>query len=137
MDSKRKAGDTLQLFFQEFGVPEQLNFDGSKKQCGKGTQFMKQIWQHNIDYHITEPDLHNQNPVEGVICEHRLKWYRVMIQNRVPDRLWDYGLRWVSKTSNLTYSIARGLTGHIRLTQVTEETVDISEYLNFEFYNQV
>ena len=59
MDSKRKAGDALGLFCQEFGVPEQLTFDSSKEQCGKGTQFMKQIRRHDINYHILEPDLHN------------------------------------------------------------------------------
>ena len=137
MDSKRKAGDALRLFCQEFGVPERLTFDGSKEQCGKGTQFMKQIRRHDIDYHISEPDLHNQNPVEGVIRELRRKWYRIMIRNRVPEKLWDYGLRWVSETSNLTYSTARGLTGQIPITQVTGETADISEYLDFAFYDQV
>ena len=30
MDSKRKYGDTLKMLFQEFGVPENLSFDGSK-----------------------------------------------------------------------------------------------------------
>ena len=59
----------------------------------KGTQFMKQVRTHNIDYHIGEPDLHNQNPVEGVIGELRRKWYRVMIRKRIPEQLWDYGLR--------------------------------------------
>ena len=28
---------------------------------------MKQVQQHNIDYHMNETDLHNQNSVEGVI----------------------------------------------------------------------
>ena len=116
-------------------MPEQLTFDGSKGQCGKGTQFMKQIQSHNIDYHITEPDLHNQNPVEGVIHDLCWKWYRIMIQNHVPEKLWDHGLRWVLKTLNLTYSTARGLTGHIPLTQVIGETADILEYLNFAFYD--
>ena len=60
-----------------------------------------------------------------------------MIRNRVPEKLWDYGLRWVSETSNLTYSTARGLTGQIPITQVTGETADISEYLDFAFYDQV
>ena len=35
MDSKRKAGDALKLFCQEFGVPEKLTFDGSKEQRSK------------------------------------------------------------------------------------------------------
>ena len=75
--------------------------------------------------------------MEGVIRELRWKWYRIMMRNRVPKKLWDYGLRWVSETSNLTYSTARGLTGHIPLTQVTGETADILEYLDFAFYDQV
>jgi len=43
MDSKKKAGNALRLFRQEFGVPEKLTFDGSKEQTKKGTEFMKQI----------------------------------------------------------------------------------------------
>ena len=84
MNSKKKAGDALRLFCQEFGVPERLTFDGSKEQKEPSTEFMKQIRTHNIDYHISEPDLHNQNPVEGVIRELRRKWYRIMIKNQVP-----------------------------------------------------
>ena len=64
MDKKSKAGDALRLFCQEIGVPERLTFDGSKEQTMKGTEFMKQVRTHNIDYHIAEADMHNQNQVE-------------------------------------------------------------------------
>ena len=137
MDSKSKAGDALRLFCQELGVPEKLTFDGSKEQNGKGTEFMRQIRRHDIDYHVTEADLHNQNPAEGVIREIRRKWYRVMIRKRVPEPLWDYGVRWVSETSSLTHTSAGGLNGCIPITQVTGETADISEYLDFGFYDEV
>ena len=106
MDTKKKAGKALRLFCQEFGVPEHLTFDGSKEQTGKKTSFMKQIRQHGIDYHISEADLHNQNPVEGVIREIRRKWYRTMIRKRVPQEFWDYGMRWVSETMSLTHTSA-------------------------------
>ncbi len=139
MDSKSKAGNALRLFCQEFGVPEKLVFDGSKEQNGRGTEFMKQIRQHDIDYHVSEPNLHNQNPVEGCIRELRRKWYRVMIRKRVPEDFWDYGLKWISETSSLTYSSAgtRGLGGHIPLAEVTGLTPDISEYLDYGFYDPV
>ena len=75
MDSKKKAGDALRFFCQEFGVPERLTFDGSKEQTKKGTEFIKQIRKHNIDYHISEPGMHNENPVEGCIRELHRKWY--------------------------------------------------------------
>ena len=133
MDSKGKAGDALRLFCQEFSVPEKLTFDGSKEQTGKDTNFMKQIRTHDIDYHVSEPDLHNQNPAEGVIRELRRKWYRIMIKKRVPEAFWDYGLRWVSEVSSLTHTTAGSLEGNIPLTNVTGETADISEYLDFGF----
>ena len=131
MDSKRKAGDALRLFCQEFGVPEKLIFDGSKEQTKKGTEFIKQIRSHNIDYHVCEPGSPNQNPAEGVIREKRRKWYRVMVRNRVPQEFWDYGMKWVTETSNLSFSSAGSLQGGIPLTEVTGETPDISEYLDF------
>ena len=138
MDSKRKAGDALRLFCQEFGVPERLTFDGSKEQTCKGTMFMKQVRTHNIDHHIAEPDHHNQNPVEGCIRELRRRWYRIMIRQQVPEPFWDYGLRWVSETSSMTYTSAgSSLNGTIPITQVTGETQDISEYLDFTFYDKV
>ena len=69
-----KAGYALKRFCQEFGVPEKLTFDGSKEQMCKGTTFMKEVYRQGIDYPISEPDLHNQNPVEGVIREVMPKW---------------------------------------------------------------
>ena len=93
MDKKSEAGEALKTFCKEFGVPEKLTFDGSKEQTKKGTVFMKQIRKHQIDYHISEPERHNENPAEGVIRKVRRKWYRVMVQKRVPQRLWNYGMK--------------------------------------------
>ena len=98
---------------------------------------MKQIRSHNIDYHISEPDLHNQNPAEGIIEGLRRKWYRIMVRKRIPRQLWDYDLRWVCETSSLTHTITGTLGGIIPLQQVTGEIPDISEYLNFGLYDEV
>ena len=94
---------------------------------------MNQVRQHNIDYHISAADLYNQKPVEGVIQDLRRKWYIIIIKKRVPLNFWDYVLRWISETSSLTHYTAAGGTdgGHIPLTQVTGETVNILEYLDF------
>ena len=137
MDSKGKAGDALKMFCKEFGVPESLTFDGSKEQTGKNTTFMKQIRSHGIDYHISEPDVKNQVPVEGVIREIRRKWYHIMVRKCVPRRLWDYGFSWVTEIMSRTYSAAGEITGSIPITKVTGETEDISEFLDFGFYDKV
>ena len=69
MDNKGKAGDALKEFCRDFGVLDHLKFDEYREQTCKGTTFMKTVRHYNIDYQISEPDLHNQSPAEGVICE--------------------------------------------------------------------
>ena len=135
LGNKSEAGDALKTFCAEFGVPEKLVFDGSKEQTGKNTEFMKQIKKHGIDFHIAKAERHNEVPAEGVICELRRKWFCVMIRQRVPNRLWDYGFKWVSEINSMIYSGAGGNTD-VPLAQVTGETPDISEYLDFGFYDR-
>ena len=54
---------------------------------------------------------------------------------RVPRRLWDYGLKWVSEVRVRTSSDAANLKGSTPLERVMGDTVDISEYLDFGFYD--
>ena len=74
MDTKRKAGDALRTFCQEFGVPDKLTFDGSKEKGQRKTEFMKQIRNNDIDFHVIKPDCHNQNPCKVVMREVQGKW---------------------------------------------------------------
>ena len=60
-----------------------------------------------------------------------------MIRKRCPRELWDYGFRWVTEVMSLTFSTAGSLSGNIPITGVTGETHDISEYLDFGFYDTV
>jgi hypothetical protein len=60
-----------------------------------------------------------------------------MIKKRVPRKLWDYGFRWTTQVMQRTSAQAGGLRGACPLEEVTGETVNISEYLDFGFYNHV
>ena len=71
MESKSLAGDGLRQFVHDYGRPEHLTYDGSGEQCGRHTEFMKNIRKYSIDYHITEPNRPNHNFAEGVIREVR------------------------------------------------------------------
>lgn len=130
-------GDTLSDFIHDFGVPEHLTFDGAQAQVGKGTEFMKKIKKYSIKYHISSPRRPNENPAEASIRELKKRWYRIMVKKNVPKRLWDYGLVWVSETGNLSVSSSRYAKGRTPLEIVTGETPDISEYLDFSFYDWV
>ena len=79
MDSKGKAGEALRIFCQEFGVPYKLTFDGSQEHNGKRTEFMHQIRKNDIEYHVIDPERHNENPDEGVIRKVQRKWYHTMM----------------------------------------------------------
>ena len=62
-----------------------------------------------------------------------------MIKKRVPKEFWNYGMKWVLEISSLTHITVgtRGLDGYIPLAQVTGNSPNISEYLNFGFYDTV
>ena len=57
-----------------------------------------------------------------------------MRKKRVPKRLWDFGL--VYKSELLT-RMSRGSDKHSGYEEVTGDTPDISEWLDFEFYDLV
>ena len=61
MEKKSFAGAALQQFIHDFGVPEQLTFDGLAEQTKPKTDFMKHIQDYGINYHITEPHRPQQN----------------------------------------------------------------------------
>ena len=135
MESKGMAGEALKQFIADFGVPDKIICDGSKEQTKRGTTFVGQARKHHIDLHTTKPGRYNQSKVEGVIRELRKNWFRTMHHKRVPKRLWDYGLKWVSEVRVRTSSDAADLKGRTPLERITGDTVDISEYLDFSFYD--
>ena len=56
-----------------------------------------------------------------------------MLKRKVPPRLWDFGLVY---ETNILNSIPRGREQRTGIEMVTGETPDISEWINFEFYNR-
>ena len=135
MDAKSMAGDALKEFITDFGVPARIVMDGAAEQTGRKTTFMQQVKKHHIDLNLNKPERYNQSQVEGVIQEIRKKWFRVMMKRSVPKRLWDYGLRWVVEIMQRTTSSAGNLHDCTGLEKVTGETPEISEYVDFSFYD--
>ena len=129
------VGDTLTQFISDFGVPEHLTFDGASVQTGPRTRFMDAIRKYEIKYHVSGPRRPNENPAEQGIHEVKKRWYRIMLKKKVPVRLWDYGFTWVCETENVCASLSKYGQGRTPLEIITGETPDISEYLDFEFYD--
>ena len=58
-----------------------------------------------------------------------------MLKKKVPNWLWDYGSKWVCEVMQRTASTSGDLSGRTDLEQLTGETPEISEYLDFSFYD--
>ena len=135
--SSDNVGDTLSEFVREFGAPEYLTFDGAAVQTGSRTQFQSIIRRSMIKYHVSGPRRPDQNPAEAAIRELKMRWYRIQSKKNIPDRLWDYGMKWVCETDNITSNSSKYCNGRTPLEIVTGETPDISEYTDFGFYDYV
>jgi hypothetical protein len=59
-----------------------------------------------------------------------------MFKRNVPKVFWDY-VRWVCETMSKTHTKAHRIDGRIPLQKVNGETVDVSNYLDFGFYDHV
>jgi hypothetical protein len=60
-----------------------------------------------------------------------------MLKKKVPHRLWDYGFTWVCETDIVCAKMLKCAEGRTPLERITGETPDVSEYIDFDFYNWV
>ena len=84
-----------------------------------------------IHGHQCEPYCQWQNRAEDSIWELKRIWKRCMIKRRYPKRVWYFG---VVYESNILYIISRGHDGRTGMDIITGDTVDISEWTDFDFY---
>ena len=69
---------------------------------------------------------------EREIRELKKQWRNCMLRQKVPPRLWDYGLVY---ETNILNRIPRGQQQRTGIEVVTGKTPDISDWIDFKFYN--
>jgi hypothetical protein len=134
MSRKAQAGEALHSMMDEVGIPNKMIFDGAKEQTGAKSEFQKALRKYHVVPWQTEPYSPWQNRAEDQIREVRRRWKLLRQRKKVPVRLWDYAMVHITKLLNLT---ARGDNGRTGQEEVTGETPDISEYVDFDFYDRV
>ena len=88
-----------------------------------------------IKTHRTEQGRKNQNhAAEREIGFLANRWKQRMIKKEAPKRVWDFGL---VTESEITTRMSRGRDKRTGYEEVTGNTPDISEWLDFEFYDRV
>ena len=131
------VGKTLRSFIHEFGAPEHLTYDGHKTQVGRNTEFKKIISTYDINWHVSQPRTPRENPAESAIRELKRRWYHIQFKTGAHDRVWDFGINYVAETDRVIVSKSRYARGRTPMEIVTGVTPDISEYLDFGFWDLV
>ena len=135
--NNEQIGQSLKDFIFEYGAPSKLTYDGAAVQVGSKTLFQETIRRADIKHHVSSPYRSNENPAESAIRDLKLRWYRLQTKMDVPNRLWDYGISYVCETGNVIVNTSKYSKGRTPLECITGETPNISEYLDFGFYDWV
>ena len=131
MKSKAQAGEALHKVTKDVGVPNTIISDGAAEQTGPKTHFKQVMKKCHIDSRTTEPYSPWQNKAENSIGIIKGKAKRRRIRRQIPRRCWDFGIVWESEI----YCRTAGKDGRTALERITGDTTDISEWLEFEFYD--
>ncbi|KAI2489307.1 hypothetical protein MHU86_25280 [Fragilaria crotonensis] len=130
-----RVARALTEFADDVGIPDSLLSDGAPEIVGPKTDFMKEVNRLKIRLKRSEVGRSNQNyAAEREIGELKKRWRNRMLKRKVPPRLWDYGLVY---ETNILNRIPRGQQLRTGIEIVTGETPDISEWIDFEFYDRV
>ncbi|GAX14347.1 hypothetical protein FisN_UnNu047 [Fistulifera solaris] len=133
-----KTGETvanaLRELIQEVGIPQKIVTDDAKEKLGPNTKWMEHIRHYKMDWGNTEPYSHWQNRAEDAIREVRRRWKLLQHRRAIPNRLWDYGLTHIAEIMSRTVRVGSDRTPYEILTG---DTPDISEYIDFDFYDWV
>ena len=111
-----------------------MTVDGAAEQVGPKSKFMKTVNYLRIKIKQTEPYSPWQNQAESAIRELKKHWKHRMLVKRIPRHLWDYGLVYESEIMSRT---ARGDDKRTGIERITSDTPDISEWIDFDFYDPV
>ncbi len=129
------ATESLRRFTEEIGIPANLKCDMAATFVGRHTDFQRLVQKLNINLTYAEPYRHNQlQQVDVAIRELKRKWRQKMVSRNAPRRLWCFGLE---HQARLMHFIPRGHNDRSGYEIITGKTPDISEYLDFDFYDLV
>jgi len=133
--SRSMIGKTLTDMSDDVGIPDVLTTDGASEMTGRHTEFVREANRLKVKLLTTEQGRKNQNyAAEREIGELKKRWKHRMNKKRVPKRLWDYGLVYEAE---ILSRVSRGKDGRTGYEEITGQTADISEWLDFEFYDLV
>jgi hypothetical protein len=135
MASKSEAGYALQEVIREIGIPNQIHTDGAKELTqGRWRDFCRDA---NILTTQTESNSPWQNLTEIEIRKLKRHVRRLMARTNTPSVLWDYCCQYTTELRNYLARPPPQLHGRTPHEVITGNTPDISEFLEFSWYEPV
>ena len=137
MESKESSNvaNALGEFVDNVGIPDMLICDFATEQAGKHTDVMRMIQRLHINLMPAEKGrgTTQNHRAETEIREVKTKWKTRVIEKQVLSRFWDYGLVYIAEVQS---SLAHGSDHRPGIEKLMGQTVDISEWLDFDFYER-
>jgi len=135
MSNKSEAGYALQEMIREVGIPNHIHTDGAKELTqGRWKEICRDA---NIHTTQTERDSPWQNRTEIEIRELKRHVRRFMARTNTPGILWDYCCQYTAELRNYLARPLPQLRGRTPHEIITGNTPDISEFLEFTWYEPV
>ena len=121
---------------RDVGVPELgIHTDNAGEESGAFTEWERVRKYHLIPNTFVEPHSPWMNRAEGEIGRFKTHYRRLMNRRRCPEMLWCFGVEY---TSSIRELMARSsLENRTPIEAMTGETPDISDYVDFDFYQFV
>jgi hypothetical protein len=135
MQRKSDAPDTLVQFMQDIGIPSDLHSDDAKELTqGRMGELLRKFW---IRGSQSEPYSPWQVRAELCIREVKKAVRHAMAKTKAPKRLWDYCTIYQCELRNLIAHPHFKLQGRTPYEIITGRTPDISEYLDYSWYQTI
>jgi hypothetical protein len=135
MKKKSEAHETLSTLLKRDGAPTSLVSDGTKDET-QG-EFRRKAREANMHCRETEPHSLWQNRAEGCIREIKRATCRAMLKTKSPSRLWDYCAELKARIRSHTAHNLPILEDEVPETLMTGSTADISQLVEFGWYDWV
>ena len=131
MGSKLEAGTTLDRIKRDVGVANEIFMDNATGQTGYNKDMQIMAILTRMEVRTTEPYSLWQN--KAGICIKMIKGKAKIrrFQRNIPKRVWYFSMVW---EADIYYRTA-GKDGHPTLERLTGDMIDISEWMEFEFYD--
>ena len=133
MRSKSEAGTKLDRINRDVGVANMIFMENSPEQTGYKTETQRVARLAIMEVQTTESYSPRQNKYESDIKIIKVKAKRRRFQRNKPKRVWDFVMVWEAEINSCT----SGKYGRTYLERLTWDTINISESLEFEFYELV